>query len=446
MARLFGTDGVRGLVNQELTVELALSIGRALATAIRRRERIRTVLLARDTRRSGGMLQAAVASGLCSLGIGVMDLGVLPTPALAWCTRHVGGAAGVMISASHNPPEYNGIKIIGPDGFKLPDQDEELIEQLVNNAELAGQVVDPLAVGNVEADSGAVEAYFEFLTDCANGNLGGIPVVVDCGHGAAYRLAPRLMSALGADVTVINDQPDGININDRCGSTHPEVVAAEVRRKGAAVGFAFDGDADRCIAVDERGQVVDGDSIIAIAALHRHREDRLPGAGVVVTVMSNLGLELALRQAGITTYRTAVGDRYVLEELRRRGLVVGGEQSGHIAFLDTGQTTGDGLLTAVEVLNVMQATGKPLSELAAVVQKVPQRLVNVPADNAKTVLERPEVRDGIADLQRRLGDQGRILVRPSGTEPVIRVMVECVDEDLLNEALTTAVSLIQGEG
>lgn len=446
MAKLFGTDGVRGIVNKELTADLALRIGMAVAAWARHSGRAGPVVIARDTRRSGDMLQAAIAAGICSGGLDPVDLGVLPTPGLAWCTRHLGAVAGIMISASHNPPEYNGIKIVSAEGFKLPDEDEQWLEQYVaaGIASPAG-AVEATRVGALQAAPEAADAYGKFLLSCAVGNAGGMRIVIDCGHGAAYRLAPRLMTELGAEVTVINDQPDGVNINQGCGSTHPEVVAAAVAKTGAQLGFSFDGDADRCIAVDELGNVVDGDQIVAITALHRFRQGRLPGNGVAATVMSNLGLELALRDEGITLYRTPVGDRHVLEEMQNRGLVVGGEQSGHIVFLDKGQTTGDGMLTAIEVLNVMLETGRPLSELAAVVKKVPQRLENVKAADGASILQRRAVQEVIAAMKERLGDQGRILVRPSGTEPVIRVMVEALDEQLLSTALQEIVEVIRRE-
>lgn len=446
MTRLFGTDGVRGVVNTELTVELALRIGLALAAWAQRKGLSGRVMLARDTRRSGEMLQAALAAGIAAGGLDPVDLGVLPTPGLAWCTANSGAAAGVMISASHNPPEYNGIKIVSSNGFKLSDEDEDWIERHVAGQVETGHDLVPAAqVGRWGTGDGVVQSYLDFLVSRAEKGNFKRPVVIDCGNGAGYRLAPRLLSVLGLDVTVINDQPDGININAGCGSTYPQVVAAAVKERGAAVGFSLDGDADRCIAVDELGNVVDGDAIIAITALYRQSKGRLPGPGVAATVMSNLGLELALRQAGISLYRTPVGDRHVLEEMQRRGLAVGGEQSGHIVFLDSGQSTGDGLLTMVEVLNVMISTGKPLSELAAVVKKVPQRMANIKAARAAEVMERPAVRDMIAKMTELLGENGRILVRPSGTEPVIRVMVEAVDEDLLSQVLQEATAVIEAE-
>ncbi|HEY8449523.1 MAG TPA: phosphoglucosamine mutase, partial [Bacillota bacterium] len=310
MARLFGTDGVRGVVNGDLTPLFAMQLGWALAMELEQQGRRGPVAIGRDTRRSGPMLGAALAAGLCSAGCDVLDLGVLPTPGVAWCTRAAGVAAGVVISASHNPPEYNGIKIFAADGYKLPDAAEDALERRLepSGAALGRRLAPATEVGRVDPVDLA-DRYLEFLTGRAAASAGGLPVVLDCGHGAAFRLAPALFERLGARVTVLNDRPDGLNINQGCGSTHPTVVAEAVRRRGAAVGFSFDGDADRCIAVDERGQVVDGDAILAIAALDRQRRGALPGAGVVATIMSNLGLERALRRAGITLHRSPVGDR-----------------------------------------------------------------------------------------------------------------------------------------
>jgi len=307
--------------------------------------------------------------------------------------------------------------------------------------------VEPLAVGERRADTEAAGAYRDFLQGRLPAGLAGMHIVLDCAHGAAYRLAPEIFAGAGARVTVLHAEPDGLNINRACGATDPAALAAVVRREGADVGFAFDGDADRCIAVDEQGQVVDGDAILAVTALDRHRRGRLAGPGVVATVMSNLGLERALARAGIPLYRTRVGDRYVLDELRRRGLAVGGEQSGHIIFLDAGQTTGDGLLTAVEALDVVLRAGRPLSELAAVVERLPQRLENLAVPDARRVVEAARVQAAVARARERLGERGRIVVRASGTEPLVRVMVEAEDEGLIDEVLAdVAASVAQEAG
>lgn len=452
MPRLFGTDGIRGIANDQLTADLALRVGHALGQYLRDRRRAGPrVLIGRDTRRSGPMLQAAITAGLCATGAVPVDLGVVPTPALAWLLANgkavSPAAAAIMISASHNPPEYNGIKIFGATGSKLDDEAEATIERFVwagGSAPEPGE--HPLAVGTPLADDAGTEAYLQFLRTQASPAPTGMHVVLDCAYGAMYRLAPSLFDSLGVRVTVINDRPDGANINRDCGATSPSAVAAAVLAAGAQVGFAFDGDGDRCIAVDERGSVVDGDAILAITALDRHERGLLPGPAVVATVMSNLGLERALKTAGIDLVRTKVGDRYVFEELHRRGLAIGGEQSGHVIFMDTGQTTGDGLLTAVQVLNVMARRQRPLSELAAVVRPLPQRIVNVPItgqQRAAALSAAPSVLAAIDRVKSYLGDRGRILVRPSGTEPVIRVMVEAEDDDMLEDALGTVVAALR---
>ncbi|MFS8570983.1 MAG: phosphoglucosamine mutase, partial [Thermaerobacter sp.] len=405
----------------------------------------------RDTRRSGDMLQAALEAGLCAAGGEAVDVGVLPTPALAWLAARRRRAA-VMISASHNPPEYNGIKVLGADGMKLPDDVEAALEASIRSAldggasgEAGRLLVDALAVGRRRAEPDAAAAYLDYLRQRLPAGLERMRVVLDCAHGAAYRLAPALFEAAGARVTVINAEPDGLNINRDCGATDPRALAQKVVREGADLGFAFDGDADRCIAVDERGQVVDGDAILAVTALDRHRRGSLAGPAVVATVMSNLGLERALAREGIALHRTRVGDRYVLQELLARGLAVGGEQSGHVIFLDAGQTTGDGLLTAVEVVNAVLRAGRPLSELAAVVERLPQQSRSVPAPDPGRLLEAPAVQAAVDAARERLGRSGRIVVRASGTEPLARVMVEAEDAALLEQVLGDVVAALEQE-
>lgn len=423
MGGLFGTDGVRGVANVDLTPELAFALGRAAAHVLGAQEPGR-FLIGRDTRLSGEMLEAALTAAICSAGGTVLRTGVLPTPAVAYLTRLHGAAAGVVISASHNPVEDNGIKFFAADGFKLPDAVEDEIESLVGRNDLRRAV--GTAIGRVEELPEAAEVYVEYVASLATASLAGLRIVIDCAYGAAARVAGSLWRRLGATVITINDALDGSRINVDCGSTHPAVLQEAVLAHGADAGFAHDGDADRVIAVDETGSVVDGDAIMALCAMHLKSHGRLAGNVVVATVMSNLGLEIALRRAGITLERTRVGDRYVLERMRDIGAGLGGEQSGHIIFLDHA-TTGDGAVTAVQVVNVMMDTGKRLSELAAPIERYPQVLKNVRVASSDGVTTHPAVRDAIGEVERRLADRGRVLVRPSGTEPLVRVMVEAED-------------------
>jgi phosphoglucosamine mutase len=418
MGRLFGTDGVRGVANVDLTPELAFKLGRAaphvLTTTNGR------FLMGRDTRLSGPMLEAALTAAICSTGGTVLRGGILPTPAVAYLTKHLRAQAGVVISASHNPVEDNGIKFFAQDGYKLPDAVEDAIEAALERADLRR------ADGQVEDVPDAADAYVEYVASLATGSLAGLRVVVDCAFGAAWRTVPALWEHLGATVIPINAEPDGARINVRCGSTYPEVLARAVLQHNADVGFAHDGDADRVIAADETGRIVDGDAIMGICALYLNRQRRLAGRTVVATTMSNLGLELALQRDGIALERTQVGDRYVLERMRERGATLGGEQSGHIIFLDHA-TTGDGAITAVQVTNVMMATGQRLSDLVAPIERFPQVLVNVAVADRFARLDHPVIGSAVADVERTLGTRGRVLVRPSGTEPVVRVMVEAQD-------------------
>ncbi len=436
VGRLFGTDGVRGVANVDLTPELAFRLGRAAAHVLGSHGRGR-FLLGWDTRRSGEMLQAALTAAICSAGSDVVRAGVLPTPAIAYLTRLQRHTAGIVISASHNPIEDNGIKFFAQDGFKLPDAVETEIEACVGREDLPRAV--GLEVGGAGDLPDASDVYGDFVASLATAPLGGLRVVVDCAYGAACPVAPALWRRLGATVIAINDQPDGNRINVACGSTHPEVIRQAVLDHGADVGFAHDGDADRVIAVDETGRIVDGDIIMGVCALHLHAQGRLAGNRVVATVMSNLGLEVALRRAGITLERTVVGDRYVLERMRALEANLGGEQSGHVIFLDHA-TTGDGLLTAVQVVNVMIETEKRLSELAAPIERYPQILRNVAVADRESFDRQTKIQEAIAEAERRLGPRGRVLVRPSGTEPVVRVMVEAED---LDEAQALAGHLVE---
>lgn len=419
--RLFGTDGVRGVANEDLTPELVFRLGRAAAHVLSVDGA--RFLLGRDTRLSGPMLEAALIAAICSTGGTAIRAGIIPTPAAAYLAR-AADAVGLAISASHNPVEDNGLKFFGADGFKLPDAVEEAIEATLARSDLRRPTGE--GIGTVEEMPDAAERYVAYVADLALMPAAGLRVVVDCAYGAATSVAEMLWERLGATVVPINDAPDGARINVGCGSTHPDVVAQAVLAHGADVGFAHDGDADRVIAVDETGQVVDGDAIMGFCAMHLQQDGRLPGDVVVATVMSNLGLELALRARGIRLERTRVGDRYVLERMRELSARLGGEQSGHVIFLDHA-TTGDGLVTAVQVTNVMLLTGRRLSELAAPIARYPQVLRNVRVSARDGVLDHPVVRAAVADAERRLADRGRVLVRPSGTEPVVRVMVEAED-------------------
>ncbi|MFO7172902.1 MAG: phosphoglucosamine mutase [Bacillota bacterium] len=456
MSRLFGTDGVRGVANApELTPELAFALGRAAArlaaegrlqgadgrAAAARRP---LAVIGRDTRRSGTMLAAAVSAGIQSAGGDVIPLGVITTPGVAYLTRELGADFGVVISASHNPAEYNGIKFFSRDGFKLPDPVEDELEALVRAPADDGPRPTGPEVGTERPVPGAVERYVEYLAGTADVSLRGLKVVVDCGHGAAYRLAPAVLERLGAEVIAIGVEPDGVNINAGCGSTHPEALQQAVVAHKAHVGIAHDGDADRCLAVDERGQLVDGDAILGICALDLLRRGELPGRQVVATVMSNMGLELWLREHGIQLLRTKVGDRYVLEQMLATGAALGGEQSGHIIFRRH-STTGDGILTAVQLLAVMVRSGRPLSELAGQIPRFPQILENVRVRQKEGWAENPRIQAAIRQAEERLAGRGRVLVRPSGTEPLIRVMIEGPDPSLLAEMAADLREVIAAE-
>jgi phosphoglucosamine mutase len=427
VGRLFGTDGIRGVANVDLDPELAFRIGRAAgASLLGNGGPAPRVVIGRDTRVSGPMLEAALAAGLCSTGVTVDLAGVLPSPAVAFLAKVRGAASGVVISASHNPVEDNGIKFFGGDGFKLPDAREDAIEALLDRVDLPRP--SGLAVGAIQSLPDGADRYLEYLRAMAVGRLDGIRVVVDCAYGAASTVAPWLWEALGATTLPLHAEPDGSRINVNCGSTHLDPLRAAVRAHGADFGVAYDGDADRMLAVDERGDVVDGDAIMGICALDRRHRNALPGATVVATVMSNAGLERALDTVGIRLDRTKVGDRYVLERMLATGVVMGGEQSGHVIFLDR-STTGDGLVTGVELANVMIRTGRRLSELRAFVPRFPQVLRNVRVGDRDNANASPEVRRAVEEAEARLAGRGRILVRPSGTEPLMRVMVEAEAQD-----------------
>ncbi|HST96090.1 MAG TPA: phosphoglucosamine mutase [Geodermatophilus sp.] len=430
MGRLFGTDGVRGRANADLTPELALSVARAAAGVLADRDGTQrpVAVVGRDPRASGEMLEAAVVAGLASAGAQVLRAGVLPTPAIAHLTAHTGADLGVMISASHNPMPDNGIKLFSRGGHKLPDAVEAAIEQAVTAGEADGPRPTGAEIGRVSdlTDAGAV--YVEHLLSTLERPLSGLTLVVDCAHGAAAVCAPEVYRRAGATVHVIGGEPDGWNINDGIGSTHLGPLTEAVRAHRADLGIAHDGDADRCLAVTAEGDVVDGDAILAVCALGLHEHGRLTGDTVVATVMSNLGFHHTMRDAGIAVHTTAVGDRYVLEALRAQGLSLGGEQSGHLVFLDHA-TTGDGLLTGLSLLSRMAGTGSSLAELASVLQRLPQVLVNVPVRDRLAVVESDEVAAAVNHCEAELGDDGRVLLRPSGTEQLVRVMVEAPTQE-----------------
>lgn len=446
MGRLFGTDGVRGVAGEDLTGQLAMDLAIAAAKALRDTGSFAAADLAgrrpmavvgRDPRASGEFLEAAVVAGLASTGVDVLRLGVIPTPAVAYLIDELGAEFGVVLSASHNPARDNGIKLFGHGGFKLPDVVEDAIEARLRRSQPVKAGPPAAGFGRVSEAAEERDRYLtHLLTSLPGGQSGGPPsaplagmtVVVDCAHGAAFEVAPRMLRCAGAEVIVIGAEPDGLNINSGCGSTHLGTLSAAVVKHGADAGIAHDGDADRCLAVDAEGRVIDGDQILAVLALALAREDRLPGKTVVATVMSNLGFRLAMQDAGITVIETAVGDRYVLEAMRAGQFTLGGEQSGHIIMLDHA-TTGDGLLTALHLLATAARRGASLAELAGAMTRYPQVLVNVPGVDKSRVAASPALAAAVALAEEELGEAGRVLVRPSGTEPAVRVMVEAVHPD-----------------
>jgi phosphoglucosamine mutase len=433
--KLFGTDGIRGIANQEpMTAEMALRLGQAVAQRFLNKGRHGRIVIGKDTRLSGYMLESALQAGIVSAGADVMLVGPLPTPGIAFITSSMRADAGVVISASHNPFQDNGIKLFAADGFKLPDETEVEIEQRMEAiARGEGAVrAAPDRIGKAVRIDDAVGRYVQFLKHAfpKELTLDGIKVVVDCANGAAYQVAPQVFQELGAEVEELNVWPDGRNINYHCGALHPENMAEQVRRSGAQLGVALDGDADRVMLADEKGNVIDGDQLMAILGTRLLDQELLPKRTVVATVMSNLGLERALSAKGGKLVRTAVGDRYVVEAMREEGLLLGGEQSGHIIFLDHA-TTGDGVVAALRVLAVMVREGRPLSELAAAMTRYPQVLLNFPVAKKRPFAEMPTVQNLIAKVERDLGTDGRVVVRYSGTESKARVMIEGIDEAVI---------------
>ena len=445
MARLFGTDGVRGVANEELTPLLAMQLGQAGATVLTKENEHRpTIMVGCDTRISGDMLANALMAGICSVGANAVYVGVIPTPAVAYLTKKYKVEAGVVISASHNPVEFNGIKFFDGNGYKLPDSMEDEIEALIRNGMQGVEMPTGSRVGKIKYRTDAREEYINHAIQSVPVDLSGLKIVVDCAEGASFYTSVEALRELGANVVPIHNMPDGTNINSNCGSTHMEELQARVVYEKANVGLAFDGDADRLLAVDENGAIVDGDQIMAVVGNHMRNQGKLKKDTIVATVMSNLGFFQMGEREKLHMEQTKVGDRYVLERMREIGASLGGEQSGHVIFLDE-NTTGDGLLSALHLLEVMVDTGKPLSELASIMTVMPQALVNARVPNHKKdkYMEYPEIAGAIDELNRKFAGDGRVLIRPSGTEPKVRVMIEGRDQKMIDEEAHKLADLIQ---
>lgn len=444
MGRLFGTDGVRGVANAELTPELAFNLGKAGAYVLSKDSKRPVVLIAKDTRISGDMLEDAISAGILAMGGNVIKAGIIPTPAVAYLVRYYNADAGVVISASHNTFEYNGIKFFNEEGFKLDDDLEDEIEDIIlRNIDVNSHITGDKLGRVIEAEEDALSLYAEFLKGTIGTDLSGMGLIIDCANGAAYRVAEKVFRELGANVTVIHNQPDGININDKCGSTHPEILQQRVQVGKFHLGLAFDGDADRLIAVDELGRIVDGDKMIYICAKMLKEESKLPGRMVTTTVMSNLGFHRAIEKIDCKVEITQVGDRYVLESMLKTGCVIGGEQSGHIIFLNH-TTTGDGILSALQLIKAVKSSGKRLSELADEVTIYPQVLKNakIKNENKKKYMSDPEISSEIKRLEDAMAGEGRVLIRPSGTEPLVRVMIEGKDQEEITRLAENLASLL----
>ena len=445
MGELFGTDGVRGVANEHpMTAEMALNIGRATACLFKRTGHTPRIIIGKDTRISGYMLENALVSGICSMGVNALLVGVLPTPGIAFATNNMRADAGIVISASHNPFQDNGIKVFSSQGFKLPDEKELEIENLIFSDNMHTLHPSPSELGKAYRIEDARGRYIVFLKNSfpKEFTMEGTKVVIDCAHGATYKVAPEALFELGADVTTIYDEPNGKNINANCGSHHPEALAQEVKKRGADVGFAFDGDGDRLIAVDETGTVLTGDQIMVVCAKTMKEEGNLPNNLLVSTVMSNIGLGIALEELGIENVVTKVGDRYVLEEMLAKGAAIGGEQSGHVIFLGH-HTTGDGIITALQILAAMKKNQKPLSKLAQLMKVFPQKLINVDVKNKPELSTIPEISEVIKDVEAQLGTKGRVLVRYSGTQPMCRVMVEGPTNDETQKYCTQIADVLR---
>lgn len=444
MGRMFGTDGVRGVANTELTPQIAYNLGRAGAYVLTEGTHKPKILVAKDTRISGDMLESALIAGILSVGAEAVVLGVVPTPAVAYLTRKYGADAGVMISASHNPVEYNGIKFFNDKGYKLSDELEDEIQRVIENN--FDGVPSPIGadIGRETIEVSALDDYIEFTKETIPDNLKGLKVALDCANGASYKSAVKAFRELGADVFVINDNPDGTNINENCGSTHPEELMEYVVKKGCDVGFAFDGDADRCLAVDEKGNLINGDFILMLCAKYLKDMGKLKDDTLVVTVMSNLGLDIAAKKEGINVVKTSVGDRYVLEEMIKDNYVLGGEQSGHVIFLEH-NTTGDGLVTALQIAAILKKKETSLSDLCLIMKELPQVLVNATIANEKKnlYLTDDEIQNEIKRIEEALNGIGRVLIRPSGTEPLVRVMLEGENQEEIDNMAHGLADLIQ---
>lgn len=444
MARMFGTDGVRGVAGTELTIELATKLGQAGAYVLTKEKSHKpTIMVGCDTRISGGMLANALMAGICSVGANAIYVGVAPTPAIAYLTRKHKVDAGVVISASHNPMEFNGIKFFNGEGYKLSDELEDEIEALIKNGMKDIDFPTGAGIGKIDYQFDIVDEYVEFEKETVPVDLRGLKIVIDCAEGASSYTSVKALKDLGADLIAIHTEPDGTNINADCGSTHMDELKARVVSEKADVGIAFDGDADRMLAVDENGKMVDGDEIMAICGNYLKSKGRLAKDTIVVTVMTNLGFSIMGKEQDINIEKTKVGDRYVLENMKENGYNLGGEQSGHVIFLDD-NTTGDGLLSALHLLQVMVDTGKPLSELAKVMEVLPQALVNakVPNDKKESYMEYSDIAEAIAELEKKFAGEGRVLIRPSGTEPLVRVMIEGKDQKVIDEEAHKLAELI----
>jgi len=442
MGKYFGTDGVRGVANMELTPELAYKIGRCGGYVLTHKATKPKVVIGRDTRISGHMLEAALTAGLLSIGADVVSVGVVSTPAVAYLTQELKADAGVMISASHNPVADNGIKFFAGDGYKLSDETELEIEELLDAAE--DQLPRPVGgdVGSVESAHELAQKYVEFLKSTINSTFDGMKIVLDCANGSAYELAPQIFTELGAEVVTVGSEPDGKNINAGVGSTHPEYLREQVVKHKADLGLSFDGDADRLIAVDELGEEVDGDFILSIIGKRLKQEGKLKHDTIVTTVMANIGFFKGAEKIGLNTAKTAVGDRYVMEEMRRGGYNLGGEQSGHVIFLDY-ITTGDGILTALQLVETVKLAKQPLSSLKTIMRKYPQKLVNIRVADKGLYEGNQVIEQAIAKVEQELGDNGRVLVRPSGTESLIRVMAEGPDKEIVESYVDQIAEVVK---
>ncbi|UOF91942.1 phosphoglucosamine mutase [Fodinisporobacter ferrooxydans] len=443
MGRLFGTDGVRGVANTELSPELAFRLGRIGAYVLARGKKQPFIIVGKDTRASGDLLEAALTAGILSAGANVWRVGVVSTPAVAYLTRYLNADAGVMISASHNPVQDNGIKFFGGDGFKLLDSQEDEIERFLKEQDTLPRPIGA-AVGRVYDRTDAVEFYKKFLIGTVRNRFEGMTVILDCGNGAAYDIGPDVFRRLGANVIVRNGEPDGSNINVQCGSTHPEVIQQTTVEQKAQIGLSFDGDADRLIACDENGDLIDGDYCMAICGQALKERGELVHTTIVTTVMSNVGFIKAAEQLGIQVVRTSVGDRYVMEAMREGGYILGGEQSGHIIFLQH-NTTGDGVLTALQLTDILVEKKQPMSELRTIMKTYPQVMINVRVQDKMAWRHNPSIQAAIAEVERALGGDGRVLVRESGTEPLVRVMAEGPDVDTVRQYVENIVTVIRQE-